>query len=271
MERLDLHKLDTYAKSLIKEAAYNIKTSLSSELIIESKSEANDLVTNIDKETEKFFIKHIKSDFAEHRIFGEEGFGDDIKDLSGYVWLLDPIDGTTNFIHQKQNFAISLGIYKDGVGILGYIYNVMEDTLLSGSLNGGAYLDDLRLPKLGASSVEEAVVGINARWVVPNRYVHHEGMVNLLKTVRGTRSLGSAAIEISYVVTGKLDAYISMRLSPWDIAGGMVIAKEVGAIATNLAFEHLDLLNADSFIVSKPGLHEQLLTDYIQIKQNPAD
>lgn len=270
MGRLDIHKLDTYAKSLIKEAAFNIKTSLSSELIIESKSEANDLVTNIDKATEQFFVKHIKTDFAGHRIFGEEGFGDDIKDLDGYVWLLDPIDGTTNFIHQKQNFAISLGIYKDGVGILGYIYNVMEDTLLSGALNGGAYLNDKRLPKLHASSVEEAVVGINARWVVPNKYVHYEGMVNLLKTVRGTRSLGSAAIEISYVVTGRLDAYMSMRLSPWDIAGGMVLANEVGAVVTNLAFEHLDLLDADSFIVSKPGLHEQLLTDYIQLKQNPA-
>ena len=134
MGQLNIHKLDTYAKSLIKEAADNIKTSLSSELIIESKSEANDLVTNIDKETEQFFIKHIKEDFAEHRIFGEEGFGDDIKDLNGYVWLLDPIDGTMNFIHQKKNFAISLGIYKDGVGILGYIYNVMEDDLLSGVL-----------------------------------------------------------------------------------------------------------------------------------------
>ncbi len=258
--------LDTYAKSLIKNAAFDIKTSLSSELIIESKSEANDLVTNIDKETEQFFIEHIKTDFPGHRIFGEEGFGDDIKDLKGYVWLLDPIDGTTNFIHQKQNFAISLGIYKDGIGILGYIYNVMEDTMLSGALNGGAYLDDMRLPKLQASSVEESVIGINARWVVPNRYVHHEGMVNLLKIVRGTRSLGSAAIEISYVVTGKLDAYTSMQLSPWDIAGGMVIAKEVGAIVTNLAFEHLELLDADSFIVSRPGLHEQLLTDYIKIK-----
>jgi len=142
----------------------------------------------------------------------------------------------------------------------------MEDSLLSGSLNGGAYLDDLRLPKLSSASVEEAVVGVNARWVVPNRYVHYEGMVKLLQTVRGTRSLGSAAIEISYVVTGRLDAYMSMRLSPWDIAGGLVIAKEVGAIATNLAFEHLDLLDADSFIVSKPGLHEELLKDYIQLK-----
>lgn len=270
MEKLDIYKIDTYAKSLIKEAAHNIKASLTSELIIESKSEANDLVTNIDKETEQFFIEHIKADFPEHRIFGEEGFGDDIKDLAGYVWLLDPIDGTTNFIHQKHNFAISLGIYKDGVGILGYIYNVMEDTLLSGSLNGGAYLNDQRLPMLLPTTVEEAVVGINARWVVPNRHVHHEGMVNLLKTVRGTRSLGSAAIEISYVVTGRLDAYMSMRLSPWDVAGGMVLAKEVGAVVTNLAFEHLDLLGADSFIVSKPGLHDQLLSEYIKLKQNPA-
>ena len=92
MGAVDIHKLDKYAKSLIKEAAGRIQASFTTELIIETKSEANDLVTNIDKETEQFFISHIKKDFPEHRIFGEEGFGDDIQDLNGYVWMLDPID-----------------------------------------------------------------------------------------------------------------------------------------------------------------------------------
>ncbi|WP_313891420.1 inositol monophosphatase family protein [Psychrobacillus sp.] len=263
---MNIHTLDKYAKSLIKEAAERIRFSFSSELIIDSKSEANDLVTNIDKETEQFFIQHIKENFPDHRIFGEEGFGDDIQDLNGYVWLLDPIDGTMNFIHQKKNFAISLGIYKDGVGLLGYIYNVMEDDLLSAALDEGAFFNDVRVPKLVPSKIEQSVIGVNASWVVPNKYLEHDGMIKLMQTVRGTRSYGSAAIEISYVVMGKLDAYMSMRLSPWDIAGGMVIAKEVGAVVTNLSNESINLLEQNTFIIAKPILHKELLDNYICLK-----
>lgn len=266
MGAVDIHKLDKYAKSLIKEAAGRIQASFTTELIIETKSEANDLVTNIDKETEQFFISHIKKDFPEHRIFGEEGFGDDIQDLNGYVWMLDPIDGTMNFIHQKKNFAISLGIYKDGVGLLGYIYNVMEDDLISASLGEGAYYNDLRIPNVEKARIEQSIIGINASWVVPNKYIEHDGMIKLLQTVRGTRSYGSAALEIAYVVTGKLDAYMSMRLSPWDIAGGMVVAKEVGAIVTNLANKPINLLTQNTFLIAKPGLHKELVTNYIKLK-----
>ena len=170
-----------------------------------------------------------------------------------------------NFIHQKKNFAISLGIYKDGQGILGYIYNVMDDDLISATLNEGAYFNDVRIPSVEQPEIENAIIGINASWVVPNKYIDHEKVGELLQVVRGTRSYGSAAMEISYVVTGKLDAYVSMRLSPWDIAGGVVIAKEVGAIVSNLAGETLTLLDQDTFIISKPGLHSKLLSDYIQL------
>lgn len=266
MVGVNIHKLDKYAKSLIKEAAGRIKSSFTTELLIETKSEANDLVTNIDKETEQFFIHNIKRDFPNHCILGEEGFGDNIQDLNGYVWILDPIDGTMNFIHQKKNFAISLGIYKDGVGILGYIYNVMDDDLMSASLGDGAYFNDVRIPKVEQTYIEQSIIGINASWVVPNKYLEHEGIIKLMQNVRGTRSYGSAALEIGYVVTGKLDAYMSTRLSPWDIAGGMVIAKEVGAIVTNLANEPINLLEQNTFLIAKPGLHKDLVTNYIKLK-----
>lgn len=263
---MNLHRLDKYAKSIIKVAAERIKSSFTTDLLIETKSEANDLVTNIDKETEQFFIHQIKRDFPSHRILGEEGFGDNLHDLDGYIWILDPIDGTMNFIHQKKNFAISLGIYKDGIGLLGYIYNVMDDELISASLDEGAYFNDVRIPTVKKANLEQSIIGINASWVVPNKHIEHEGMIKLLQKVRGTRSYGSAALEISYVVTGKLDAYMSMRLSPWDIAGGMVIAKEVGAIVTNLANKPINLLEQNTFIIAKPGLHEELVTNYIRLK-----
>jgi myo-inositol-1(or 4)-monophosphatase len=263
---MDLHAIDLYVKSLIKEAGHLIRNSFVTELVIESKSDANDLVTNMDKEIEQFFISRIRRDFPGHRVFGEEGFGDVIEDLAGPVWLLDPIDGTMNFIHQKSNFAISLGIYEDGIGKLGYIYDVVNDNLYHAVHGEGAYCNDERLEPLKETSIEKSIVGINATWVTPNRYIKHEESIRLVRDVRGTRSYGSAALELAFLATGRIDAYISMRLSPWDIAGGIIIAREVGAIATNFAGEPANLLAQDSFIAANPSVHGKILDEYIHLK-----
>lgn len=233
---------------------------------IDSKAHANDLVTNIDREIEQFFIERIKTDYPDHKIIGEEGFGDQVETLEGITWILDPIDGTMNFVHQKRNFAISLGIYEDGVGMLGYIYDVIHDDFYHAKKDEGAYFNDERLPKLEKTLLSDAVIGINASWVAPNRHVNHEKITELVRQCRGTRSYGSAAMELAYVSTGRLDAYMSMRLSPWDIAGGAVIASEVGAVSTNLKGERLRFLEKDTFIVARPGLHEHILSNYIQLK-----
>lgn len=262
---MELQQLDRYAKALIKEAGRKIRHSLTHELVIESKVDANDLVTNIDKEIEQFFIQHIRKDYEGHSILGEEGFGDALQSLEGYVWMLDPIDGTMNFIHQQRNFAISLGIYKDGIGLFGYIYDVMHDELYSAQKGHGAYLNDEPIPMLEATTISKAIIGMNASWVVPNRHVDNEGLIRLVKDVRGIRSYGSAALELAYVSTGRIDAYMSMRLSPWDVAGGVVIAEEVGAIATNLKGQPLKFLGQDTFIVARQSLHDSLIENYITL------
>ncbi|VDG97356.1 Inositol-1-monophosphatase [Lysinibacillus sphaericus] len=259
--------MDRYAKSLIKEAGHHIKRSFFTEIEISSKSSANDLVTNIDREIEQFFITRIRRDFPDHRIMGEEGFGDNIHSLDGVIWFLDPIDGTMNFVHQKRNFAISLGIYIDGIGMLGYVYDVMADDLYSAMKDEGAYLNDIRLPQLTDTTIEEAIIGVNASWIAPNRYVDNEPMIELVKTCRGTRSYGSAALELTHVATGRVDVYMSMRLSPWDVAGGMIIAGEVGAISSTLQGEQSGLLQQETFIVSNASIHSQLLKDFIILKK----
>lgn len=258
--------LDYYAKDLIKEAGIKIRHSFSSELAIESKSDANDLVTNIDKEIEQYFIHHIRKDYPGHLILGEEGFGDNLSALDGYVWMLDPIDGTMNFIHQQRNFAISLGIYKDGVGILGYIYDVIHNELYSAQKGHGAYLNDEPIPVLESTTISEAIIGLSPNWIIPNRRIDNEGLIKLVQDVRGIRSYGSAALELAYVATGRIDAYISLRLSPWDIAGGVVIAQEVGAVATNLNGQPLKFLEQDTFLVARKSIHETLLSNYISLK-----
>lgn len=262
----DWSVLDRFAKSLIKEAGRKIRTSFSTRIEINTKSNKNDLVTNIDQEIEQFFIKNIQFTYPNHRVLGEEGFGDQVTALNGIVWMIDPIDGTTNFVHQQRNFAISIGVYHEGIGQLGYIYDVVRDELYAAYKGAGAYVNDERLPQLRKGTVEEAVIGLNARWLNSKRPLDGQKLLGLVADCRGVRSYGSAALEIAYVASGKLDAYISGRLSPWDIAGGSIIAQEVGAIATTLKGEALNLVHSDSFVVARPDLHEILLENYIDLK-----
>lgn len=264
---LDWDEIDRTTKSLIKEAGHKIRHSFFERIQIDSKSNVNDLVTNVDQEIEQFFIEHIQSSYPTHQILGEEGFGDQVTSLNGVTWIIDPIDGTTNFVHQKRNFAISVGIYEDGVGMLGYIYDVVRDELYSARKDQGAFVNDQRLPRLNEGSIHTAIISVNARWLTPNRYVHHEKLHRMVSDCRSTRSYGSASLEIAHVLSGRLDAYISIRLSPWDIAGGMVIAQEVGGVASNLKGDMISLLTSDSFIVARPKLHEVLLTNYIEMKK----
>lgn len=260
----NLKEIDTYAKLWIKEAGEKIRASFPKTLNVTSKSNPNDLVTDIDKGTEKYFIEKIKGTFPDHRILGEEGYGDQITDLNGVVWIIDPIDGTMNFVHQQRNFAISIGIYIDGEGMIGLIYDVVHDELYHCVKGQGAFLNEKSLLKLEEAMVQEAVIALNATWVAPNRRIDHQMLIPLAQDVRGTRSYGSAAMEMVYVATGRLDAYLTPRLAPWDFAAGIILIEELGGVTTDMKGEELDLINGSSLFVSKPGLHDEILSKYLK-------
>ena len=261
---MDWDLIYSHAQQWVKEAGERIRSSFDQTLDIQTKSNPNDLVTNMDKETEQFFISKIKQAYPGHKIMGEEGFGDQLDSLEGVVWLIDPIDGTMNFIHQQRNFAISLGIYEDGVGKIGLVYDVVHDELYHASRGMGAYLNDEPIPLLGETTVKESIIALNATWVMKNHRIDHHLLIPLARDARGTRSYGSAALELIFVATGRVDAYLSLRLSPWDFAGGAVIIEELGGIVTNLRGEKLDFLSKDSVFAAKPGLHQTILDEYLK-------
>ena len=246
------------------EAGENIRDSFNKTLNIQTKSNPYDLVTNIDKEIEQFFINKIRKTFPNHRILGEEGVGDEVNNLDGVVWIIDPIDGTMNFIHQQRNFAISLGVYENGIGKIGIIYDVAHGELYHAIAGKGAFMNDTELPPLNKVTVKESIIALNATWVMENHRIDHNLLIPLVKEARGTRSYGTAALEMVFVATGRVDAYISMRLSPWDVAAGSVIIEELGGVVTNLRGNKLDFLSKDSLLVAKPGLHQTIIKDYLK-------
>lgn len=256
--------IDETVKRWIGEAGENIRASFTHSLSIQSKSNPNDLVTNVDEETERFFIERIRMSFPSHRILGEEGQGDDVQSLDGVIWIIDPIDGTMNFVHQQRNFAISIGIYEDGIGQLGYIYDIVHDELYHAKKGQGAWMNDVKLDPLDPVPVEQAIVGINSTWLIQNRHFDQEKLIQLANDVRGTRSYGSAALELAYVASGRLSAYITMRNAPWDFAGGKMIVEEAGGVVSKITGDDIDMLSVNPVFAAAPGLHEDILNNYLK-------
>lgn len=264
MDEINWLELEKIAISWVKEAAKQLKESLFENIKVEYKSNPDDLVTEMDRKIERFFLYKIKEHFPTHSFLGEEGSGEKVDSKEGTLWIIDPIDGTTNFVHQQYNFAISLAVYHNGVGMIGITYNVMSDELFHAVKGHGAYLNSTRLPKLNDVRLEESILGLNARWLITKDVERNECLINISKSVRSIRSYGSAAIEIAYVVLGRLDGYISLGLSPWDFAAGIVLLNEVGGIYTTFDGKPLDISRRSSVFVGKKQFHNEVMTKLIK-------
>src|SRR5699024_6741566 len=237
-----------------------IRNKINDPLTIKTKSNPKDLVTEMDRKVEFFFAAKIKRYYPEHRLLSEEGYGDTLTDSSGTVWIIDPIDGTMNFVHQKQNFAISIGVYEHGVGEIGFIYDVMNNNLFSAMRGNGAFKNARKLSPLDSGKkLHESILWLNHYCLSENRLVDEKVMQQLIKDVRGTRTYGSAALEFAYVAEGAADAYITMRLEPWDIAAGRIILGEVGGKLTDIHGETTEMLDRTSIVACNPSIQANLL------------
>lgn len=253
------------AKEWILNAGKNIREVINNPLVVETKSHSNDLVTKVDRETEHFLVTHIRETYPTHKIFSEEGYGDEIQSLDGIVWIIDPIDGTMNFVEQRRNFAISVGIFHDGVGEIGFVYDVMSEILFHARKGEGTFKNKKKLQPLNPKLVlDEALLGFNHKWLCENDVIDVQVMQELVGNIRGSRAYGSAALKLAYVSEGIIDGYLTMNLAPWDIAGGMILANEVGALTTNLTGGPITLLTKESTITCHPAIQQELIEEYFK-------
>lgn len=251
---INVYEIKAAAENWTYEAAEKIKHEMNEDYKIETKAHEHDLVTEVDKSVETFFKEKLCCVYPEHRLMGEEGSFESIHDLNGIVWILDPIDGTVNFVHQRMGFAISVGVYLNGEPLVGIVYDVIQDEMFSSVKGGGAYLNGLPLAALYESRLETSLLSFNTGWILEDRRLEM-----LIERSRGLRSYGAAALEIVYVACGRLDAYISFSLAPWDIAGGVAILQEVGGIASDYEGNELSFLEKGSFLAANPGIHDDIL------------
>jgi myo-inositol-1(or 4)-monophosphatase len=256
-------ELEKVARSWTYEAGEKIKQSLANPIHIECKSNPNDLVTEVDRAIETFFYEKIQNHYPDHLFLGEEGIAEEITSLEGTIWIIDPIDGTMNFVHQKYNFAISVSVYQDGVGMIGLVYDVMSDEMFRAVRGSGAFLNDVELLPVLERPLHESIVGLNARWLVEHRHPYQNPLKALVRDLRSIRSYGSAAIELAYVAADRLDGYICVKLSPWDYAAGAVLLEEVGCKISTFQGKHLSMLEPSAVVAGKPSLHKEMISGYL--------
>ena len=210
--------------SWIYEAAEKIKTGLGDALKVDQKNGRTDLVTNVDKEIQDFIVEKINTFDSNAKILGEENGLDQTPIDDGRVFVIDPIDGTLNFVMQQENFCIMIAVYEEGVGQLGFIYDVMRDDLFWGGPKvGKVYHNKKELSAPENKGLSEGLIGMNAALYRKNFYHAQE----IGKASMGIRVLGCAGLDFIAILKGTQIGYIS-SLSPWDYAAGGIMMEQLG-------------------------------------------
>lgn len=217
-----------FAKELIYEAGRYIRDNMTHNLVIEEKSGFDDLVTDLDKAVQELMVKRIHSAYPEDHFFAEEdGLVSDIDD--GSVWVLDPIDGTVNFIVQGCDFAVMIAYYENSVGQFGLIYDVMNDILYSGGGQFDVTANGKSLPSFHDRPLRRSLIGGNSAMCAQNVM----GIADLGRRTLGIRGIGSAGLSICRVLEGRFIAYFS-NIAPWDYAAGSIMGEKLGYTVLDL-------------------------------------
>ena len=217
-----------------------------------------DLVTEIDKQSEDFLLEEIKQRFPDHKIIAEESGG--VENISDHTWYLDPVDGTTNFAHGVPIFSVSIAYAFQGKVELGVVYNPVQDELFSAERGKGAWLTGNRSIleiKLSCRKVYWSLDLPYDRFTNPDNNL--ENFTRFALKVRGLRRLGSAALDLCYVAAGRIDGFWEIRLELWDIAAGILIAEEAGAVVTKRDGTADLLTTPCSVVAANPGLQKAML------------
>ena len=224
---------------------------------ISHKSNEYDLVTEADKLSEEKILSIIQANFPDHAILGEET-GEHEGHKSGYLWVVDPLDGTTNFAHNFPHFAVSIGLVKDNKIIMGVVYDVCKNELFWAAEGTGAYLNS---EPINVSKIVELKKSLLATGFPCSREkTLEENFVYFKKFVyksQAVRRPGAAALDLCYVAAGRLDGFWELNLCPWDVTAGTCIVREAEGKVTNFDSEKFNP-EIKNIIASNSIIHDQM-------------
>ncbi|WP_108650037.1 inositol-1-monophosphatase [Dongshaea marina] len=219
---------------------------------------ANDFVTNVDKEAEAVIISTLKKAYPDHCILGEES-GQLSAENSDYQWIIDPLDGTTNFAKGVPHFSVSIALRYRGKTEQAVIYDPIRDELFTASRGAGAQLNGYRIRTGQARELSGTLLATGFPF---RQKAHMDAYMNIFHSLftecSDIRRAGSAALDLAYVAAGRYDGFWEIGLKPWDSAAGELIAREAGAIVTDFVGGH-NFEKSGNLVVGNPRIVKALL------------
>lgn len=221
-----------------------------------------DLVTDVDKTSENIIMEHIGEAFPDHSILAEESGGRPTD--ADVVWIIDPLDGTSNYVHGYPAFAISIAVKIEENLAIGVVYDPWKEELFSAMRGKGAYLNQTPIRVSKTTDLSHSLISTGLPYEVNE---HWHSTFDLFKLfyahTHGVRRDGSAALDLCTVAAGRFDGFWEYDLSPWDVAAGLLIVREAGGVTTNFANEQSALYD-EVFLATNGRIHQQML-DIIQV------
>lgn len=217
------------------------------------------LVTDADHAAEQSVIEHIRKQFPDHGLLAEERGA--VPHLSSrYRWIIDPLDGTTNFAHGFPFFCVSIGVECDGIPIVGVVYDPSRDELFTARVGGGAHVNGTSISVSATETLGRALLVTGFAYDIrdtPNNNLDHFSRFSL--SAQGMRRTGSAALDLCYVAAGRFDGFWEVKLNPWDMAAGVVILREAGGTLTDFSGK-AHSIHQPQLVASNGRIHEAMLT-----------
>ncbi len=215
----------------------------------------NDFVTEIDRKSEALIISMIKKHFPHHGIQGEESESNPGK---GALWIIDPLDGTSNYIHLFPIFSVSIGVMENHAMKVGVVYDPVHRELFTAERNKGAFLNKKRIRVSSVPALADALIATGIPFRARDRFDEYlTSFEKISKGSVGIRRGGSAALDLAYVACGRFDGFWELDLSPWDIAAGAVLIEEAGGKITDM-WDKDDYLKHGDTLASNGLIHNSL-------------
>lgn len=251
-----MEKIKQVAKEVARKAGKIAFDRLNETREIACKTGETDLVTDMDKECEKMIIERIKKEFSSHSILAEESG----KQTSGdeYCWIIDPIDGTTNYAHRFPVFCVSVGVKCGDTIRVGIVYDPTRDEMFEAYEGEGAFLNGARINVSSVDPVKKTLLATGFAYDVDGKIANIDYFINMLKSAQAVRRLGSAALDLCYVACGRLDGFWEIGLQPWDTAAGQLIVQEAGGKITSIKGEPFDIFQKE-LLATNGKIHDEMI------------
>ncbi len=217
----------------------------------------NDLVSYVDKTAEQQLVKGLQEILPQAGFLTEENT---IRtDQKEYTWIIDPLDGTTNFIHSLPIYAISIGLEYNNEIVVGVVYEINKDEMFSASKNGGSYLNGTPIKCTNTEHLSDTLLATGFPYYNFELLPQYMNLFsNLMQETHGLRRLGSAAVDLAYVAAGRFDGYFEYNLNAWDVAGGALLVQEAGGVCIDFN-GGTDYVHGRSIIVGNRAVAEGIL------------